>query len=694
MSSEMDKIRAGKERMRHKLASLPIEQKLRIVEQLREDGISHSPKEGQISDGDQKKPDPQARTLLGIIHDTVNGNPPNGEIKFEKSDRNNIAAEVEKIFSDRIFGSEALKALFPEGIPVSLAFYDRLKNLQIRLGWNELSHRVAGLFLLLSVEQLPADSGETLLQEMPKIANPYFFMALDSLSVLAAERELRAEFVAEWFPALVRRIGNDLASAGFWKALGIYCDRHPQNALEVLGCLSSAQSEEQISVAAFILGAMRCFDLNESLLSQFKKLELQFSNSETIGPRSVYNRSWIETSRRGKMRQTDLELLVSRMSAGMPDEREHVYWIVTRSLLSPLIPADCLNYGLSWLCSNVSGSIAPAAKYNVIDFAVQLPAARRKEAGELVLLVQPILAEHKGIWQRLEHFLVIWLQTDLIGFNDFILELANKNARNWLEILRTPRSFEWFLSELHGKDVGNLVGQLVLSPSANCRKLGLFFFDELGMSSLPATVLNTVSEEQVRVAFYELQRGIIHGDAIARYLTMLIPCVQRASSDFQAEFYDLLVLQLKNYPGACRGIFEKRRNEFAILNKAIDEVANYFKALEKVRKSCINAMEVAGYRRAEHLYSRRFSNVIAEGAEQASVFMQFIKKVQLLYGKTWSSFYGGKLGEASSLKQLSGSSEIPRLEIIDPEGMALRRLYASAKILELRESTQTEQEQE
>ena len=322
MSSEMDKIRAGKQRMRQKLASLPIEQKLRIVEQLREDGISPSPKEGRTSDQELKKPDPRAKTLLGIIQDTVNGNPPIGEIRFEQCDKNNIAAEVEKFFGERALGLEALKALFPEGIPVSLAFYDRLKNLQMRLGWDELSHRATGLFLLLSVQQLPANSGEALLQEMPKVANPYFFMALESLSVLAAEKELRPEFVAEWFPALVRRIGNDLASGGFWKSFGIYCDHHPQNALEVLRCLSNAQSEDQISVAAFILGAVRSFDLDELTLSQFKKLESEFSNSETIGARSVYNRSWIETSRRGKMRHTDLELLVSRMSAGMPDERD------------------------------------------------------------------------------------------------------------------------------------------------------------------------------------------------------------------------------------------------------------------------------------------------------------------------------------------------------------------------------------
>jgi len=71
----------------------------------------------------------------------------------------------------------------------------------------------------------------------------------------------------------------------------------------------------------------------------------------------------------------------------------------TRSLLEPNIPADCFSYGLRWFALNCVRINSPAAKYNVIDFAVQLPTARRKEAGELVLLVQPILAEHKGIWQ-------------------------------------------------------------------------------------------------------------------------------------------------------------------------------------------------------------------------------------------------------------------------------------------------------
>jgi hypothetical protein len=175
---------------------------------------------------------------------------------------------------------------------------------------------------------------------------------------------------------------------------------------------------------------------------------------------------------------------------------------------------------------------------------------------------------------------------------------------------------------------------------------------------------------------------------------MLIPCSQRASAAFQEEFYDQLLLQLKNYPGACRDEFDKRKGDFQILNKAIEEVESYFSGLQRVRQSSINAMEIAGYRRAAQLHTRRFSNEVSKGAEELSVMMQFCKKVRLLYGKTWSTFQGGKLGEASDLKLFSSSFEIPRMEIIDPEGMALRRLYASAKIHELNESAELDQEEE
>jgi hypothetical protein len=658
--------------------------KLRIVEQLRDEAIIKLPK---LEKGCAQASGSEAKSLLlEMIQHTVEKQGRGIEITRGSDDEERLAVEVQSLFVQRTLGLEVLEALFPEGISPSLEFFERLTDFEMCLGWGEVSHRATGLLLLVAVEHLPSDSGEALLREMPNIGNPKFFQALSALPVFMDEWEMRPEFAAEWFPSLVRRIGNDLASGEFWKALGVYCERHAASSLEILHYLSAAQSEEQISVAAYILGAVRSLELDERTCAQCKRLETEFSTSAEIPTRSIYNRSWIETAFRGKIQKPDLEALANQMIAGASDEREQVFGIVCQSLRSPLIPEGCFSYGLDWLRKNASGEITPTAKYHVITFAAQLPATRRKEAVELILLVQPVLAEHKGIWDRIEYFLVTWLEIDFQGFSRFSLELARRNARNWLEVLKAHQSSDWFLSKLHKKDVGNIVGQLILSPLADCREFGLFLFDRLEVNSFPATMLETSSESQVRVAFYELQRGFINGAAIGRYLILLIPYVQKAGSDFLEEFYKELVLQLKNFPDSCREECERRAGEFPILKQAIEEVDGYFDALRQIRQSSISAMEVPGSRQAEQLYARKFSNEMSQSIEESSVFMKLIRKVRLIYGKTWSSFHDGKLGKSSGLQQFSNSFEIPRLEVIDPEGIAFRRLYASIRILELSQS--------
>jgi hypothetical protein len=97
-------------------------------------------------------------------------------------------------------------------------------------------------------------------------------------------------------------------------------------------------------------------------------------------------------------------------------------------------------------------------------------------------------------------------------------------------------------------------------------------------------------------------------------------------------------------------------------------------------------MEVSGYRQAVKLHGRRFAREVSKGAEEMSVFMGMFKKVRLLYGKRFSSFQGGAFGETAGLQQISSSTEVPRMEIIAPETMSLRRIHASAKIQELTEA--------
>jgi hypothetical protein len=383
------------------------------------------------------------------------------------------------------------------------------------------------------------------------------------------------------------------------------------------------------------------------------------------------------------MRKSDLELLTTRMTTGSDEEREQVFWLVCRSLLSATISEDALRFGWDWLESHVSGDITPVAKYNVVDFAAQLPLEKFRQAANLVLAVQPISPEHKGIWKEVEHFLVTVLGANLELFREFVIELGTRNGENWLKVLHEPGQFEWLLSEMQSKDVSSAIGELILAEHHDCRQLGIFFFDKLNLTTLPTAVFEKVKEKRVALAFYELQCGVIHGPAICRFLIFLIPLVERTSSALQAEFYDELLFQLKNYPGGCKDQFAPAATKFPILQKAIGEVDTYFAQLDKARKSPINQISMSEFNRSARLHSRRLTSQVSKGAEEVSVFMKLLKKVPLLYGRQWRTFHGGVLGESSRLQEISTSMEFPRMEFIDPEGMQLRRFHASLRIREL-----------
>lgn len=679
----MRRTELSKQQVRRELAKLPIDKKLRLLEQLRDEALPKH-KERILTQGQYVNITDSP--LAKMIQDTVDGHALERGSRIDAEGKKQIAVEVQTLFSNRTKALEMLISLFPDGIPVDLSFYERLENLYMRMGWGEESQRATGLFMTCAVDQLSEIKGEALLREIVKVGNPFFFQLLDSLKVLFSDRELRPEFAAELFPAIVKRIGNDLASGGFWKALESYCEEHTQSALYILQNLIGANDEQGISVAASILGVLRSMVLDEKKQVFFNNLENEFSNACAPAQRAIYNRSWLNTAWRGAMQKSQLEQLTKKMMGGSEEEKEQVFWIVCRSLLSRNISADCMAYGLDWLLQNVSPNITPVAKYHVVDFASQGNLERQEVSQKLILQVQPISSEHKGIWQRIEYFLVDLLKSSVNDFDQFCVRLGERNANAWLEVMKSPRAFEWLLQEMHGKEISAMVAQLVISKDADCRKLGLFFYDELDLLSLPEESLSAISATEIQIIFYELQRDQIQGRSVGRYLAMLIPFVERAGDGFREEFHQELRLQAKNY-SACREEFEKKANQHPILQQILTETDHYFGALRNIHSSSINKISMSGFRRASRLQNRKLSEAVSKGAEEFSIFSSFFKNVQLLYGKSWSNFHDGKLGDKSELQLISTSYEMPRLEIIDPEGMALRRLHASAMIMELNRSS-------
>src|SRR5437867_4236905 len=281
MSNDFGKIELSKQRMRRRLAELPYGQKLQILDELRGAPVVRLAEE--VNDPptttaahDQEKPH---SPLLEFINQTVHRDPRRREVTAGSDDEKTLEVEIAAMFADRGRAVEALTALFPEGVSANPSFYDRLNDLHLRLGWGELSHRATGLLLVTAVDQLGNNAAEGLLRLLPSVSSPEFFLILDSLHVLAQERTLRAEFAAEWFPALVRRIGNDLASRGFWKALEVYCEKHSESAVGVLRCLLGAKDDAEISVAAHVLGTLRTLSLSDSASAELTHLAATFRGS-------------------------------------------------------------------------------------------------------------------------------------------------------------------------------------------------------------------------------------------------------------------------------------------------------------------------------------------------------------------------------------------------------------------------------
>ena len=481
MSVDFRKTSQSKRQTRHELAALPFTEKLRILERLQEDLIV-----GLKENWRQRTPiaaliaDRGESPLFELIQNTVEGLPIGQEARLGSGQERSLARELEAICARPERRWEALTALFPEGVPADSRFYERLDDLRARLGWGEPSRRLMGLLVSIGLERLSPPDAEALLRELARWESPSFYRAFESLGDWVTQLKLRPQFAAEWFPALVRRIGNDSAARGFWHGLGVYCEQYPQDALEVLRFLRRPKGEEEVAVAAYMLGTLRSLDVDASASAAFTRLEVKFSGGQAAGQSQVLNRSWVQTACRGKLRVTDLEFLTQRMWAGGAAEQEAAFRIVCDSLLSPAISPECLAFGVDWLRRHASESISPVAKSHVVDLAVQLRTEDRQQAAGLILAVQPIAPGQRGAWQRIEHFMVALLDSDLALFNDFFVKFARRNSENWLHLLQAPRQFEWLLSEMRGKDFGQPIKELMFAGDPACRLIGRFFFDQLG----------------------------------------------------------------------------------------------------------------------------------------------------------------------------------------------------------------------
>jgi hypothetical protein len=608
-------------------------------------------------------------------------------VRPNESNQAKIRSELAAILASGEDLGRFADGLFPAGIsPQEFATFGLKAYLNLGVG-DEVRAFMGKLWVDVIRRWSPADR-ETFLRRI--IADKFqIFEALDFASEVFRQVPLTAEFMLPWLQQARAQIGNDMYQRGFWNSVAGFTEQSPLEALKVATrWLESNPDETGRTVIARIVGWARAAVHDDSPAKKdFDVLEAQLRAPGRAEWRTLYLQSWAQTT--GAAVLTEGKALQLRNEIAIQGPAEQSAWCY---VLSTVAQADPL--ARVWTYREMSQLASPAlegsARYWIVT-ASMTAWADATDAGEvprerwedLVISLLPFGAEENGLWNRLEYFLREMGQRAPARLLNFLRRVAQKAGRVWLDKLG-QRDFNGHISFLREVNAHQTIAtQLCLGDTTSERRLGLMIFAQAFVERLQSEWMDSADGRHVELIFREAQRLHLEAPALARLHASLAPYIERLDAEHAAEFHEEIELQAMNAHG-YRVALQKAAPDNVRLREVLQKVEAFFAKLAEAAKAPALQMQVPGHFRAERMFARRFSQELARSADKQSVFLQFVKRVQLLYGKNWRMMqHQGELSPPSALQEISHSVEMPGMEFADPEGMKWRRLATARRIQEL-----------
>lgn len=603
-----------------------------------------------------------------------------------------LNTEAELLLQDREAATRAFQDLLPfEQPPDVNVFYARLSEFSVVLGRYERKGELLGVLLSDSYRRWDG-FGEQLLRGLNSQGHRAFFVTLNGLETFLAENKLPPPFAAAWFVEILERLGNDMGSGGFWNGLRAFARRFPEGALDVIAllCQGQQQNENSLSVVAALLGVCRGIVTVGETASRFIALDVELENNRRPLVRIYQQRSWMFTNTERDIAPAELEALLHRMSQGTEEEFLNTFRVVGSCLRSKLTPTPTRAIGLNWLRIHATSNLSAQAKHEIINLVADTGST---ELDDLISAVQPVAQVHNRTWIRLIDILVQRLESGgEPAFSRLLISLAEAGGHAFIAGLSANDVADQLISALSNYDSSGLLADLLFSTGGVLRSLGFFLLEELPAPAISPELLARKTDTEMMLSLLELRSNVstIRGQTIADYLLLIAPRMEQAGTELRAKFEEELLVQAKNFPGACLKSFKSAAtNGLPLLINAVTKAEGYFKALNATQGSPLTAMHIPGMDRAFRHHARRFSHDVHKRSEEKSVFAQIFKTVHLLYGNQFAFNQGGSL-TPQPFQQLSMEMELPRLEFIDPEYMLLRRLIAKVEIVRIEQTLSTQ----
>lgn len=595
------------------------------------------------------------------------------------SDSNLIAA-AEFIAADEQAAVRLISRLFPSGVPTDSAFYTGLYELERHIGFSQQTALLAGEVSVHALKKMNENQRREVLNAVVE-AGHRFFEALRSLPTVITKIRFEPEFVIPWLLRVRQRIGNDMAQGDFWRTVETWSLKHSDDALVGLQQLvGSSLDDDTISIAASILGSLRIAWETKSPSDSGHALENSLLTHTDVQRRLVFHRSWINTGWKRTLIADEFATCLARMSAGTEPERAEAFNFLRCLLPNDYISPESLLHGANWLSANSNSSLPDNSKHWVVNVAHTV--VRRTNAGVTVLkavcdalvAIQPVPTKNAGTWKDLEGLLVDLLEHDFPQFESLLFRLLDANADGVLHYFTAQKPFEWLLSEIVARTRSGWYSALFFSPARHRRRFAFALFDEIPFEKFPEGMLEQRSDDEIALALFEFRLNRLSPEQVLTLFVALLGRVETGATPLKHLYEDELLYQAKNLPGACLERLKPLSAQSELVSTVTSKAEAYFQALRKCHGSPLVAMEVPGLQRSLRIQGARQSRQIHEMSQELSVFAKLFANSYLLYGgKSYRYCRDGELGEVSELQAFSAQSELPRLEIIDPEGAVIRQ---------------------
>lgn len=607
--------------------------------------------------------------------------------------KDEIKKEIQYLESNKERVVELLNILFVEEIKVSEEFYEILSRIPICLEFEESSYQLMGILWGEAYQQVPSHSRESFLDLWMDKEAFQFWNYISALPTFLAHVEVPALFVSDWFLRIGEAVGEDLAGGGFFRGVENYAFNSPSIGLVVFEqYIKDGPNNTRLHLAAIILGALRAKSTEEKTYKKVvNKWDIELKASPKTELRRCYYRSWRTFFGRSDVPIDELRSALDTAMEGTKEEQEEAFDVVRRLCLGQ-IEEEFSCFVLQWLTKHVSPELSIYAKLSVVEIVSRLrdyqgrdkPLIDTADSNKLILGIQPIEKKYTEIWKEVEGYLVHRLFENMSCFGELLKQITEKNPETLVELFRDQK-FEHLVSKMDRVGMSQFITDCIFSMNDTTRRLGNVLFEQIKVETLSNEVVKRISNTELRLALWEfVRKPFFDGEAIAHFFQVLEPLFRNVSDrELQDEFESEMVLQAINYPIACLKKWKEVEKPSDLLKQVIVKADGYFEDLERVHNSPANSFLFPNFLEAAERGSRDFSYRVSQGVHDRSLISQLVPMVDLIYGKHSCILGQGEqngLGDPFSMNPFSHQMELPRLEVLMPEIMALRRINAGHNI--------------